>query len=940
VQRIHCCRPPTRHRVACWGLRRVYLPTNRLFISEIMFKQADATYQDGILVSRLVKEESAPQKQMVSLNRRQFVAATAATAIGFAAKGLGQSVAPPAREVFLVPNFHPASCGWLTTFSRERVYCANSYLDHLDRVRDDPHYFFVMSEVNNFIAIMNFQPERIPELKQRIQEKRVELVNGFFLESTINLSGGEALVRLGVEGLRWYDKVVGVRPKYAWNIDVCGTHDQMPQIAAGLGFDAMVYTRSNPTSKTIYWSVSPDGSRILTLCPGGYSEENPIFKSTEPLSAGQLGALEKSFEKREPSTPQGAPILVLAGSGDYSLAPVLKTYPAELLEQWNKAGMQRQLRFSTLSDYVDPILPRIRTGAIEVPTFHGGTAYDFDAFWIECNEVKTRYRSNEQAIQAAEMLATVASLNARYDYPVEALRDCWILMCLNMDRNTLWGSAGGMVFVSENSWDVNDRFNWVKAATGHSLETAGQALLPEGHDIGLFNPLNWKRKDPVALQLPPGTTLEGVDSEALPGGAVLCQVEIPSVAVGGWKLAKQPPHAPAVLAMPEVLETKYYSVRIDSNTGALTSLKFKKSGRELLSGPANVIVAERPVKKEAAPADFMAARPARTRLASSSDHASTVHLRKGPVAYTIEARGTFLAGGAIRRLCRFYHESPRIDFETELNDIPTYTVVVSEFPLATDISEIRRGIPFGFSHGAWTTPNPNLHGWTRGIVPTVRWIDYSLEGGGGIAILDRGVTGREVDGRTPIIYLLNAEDEYHGFPNPWLTGKGTHVMPYSLLPHEESWEQARVPHAAWEYNREPILIADRADAKMHSFLETSNNVIVEALRCEGNHAELRLVECFGVSGTATVQLSLPHRNAMLTDLVGNKVSALSGSSKYQFPVRAQQIVTMQFELSSTLPTPEPILQWDAFVPKAKLAALHAYELGLKGHPPFGDGENF
>ena len=892
------------------------------------------------LVSKLVNDKQANENQTIPLNRRQFVATTAAAAIGIAVKGSAQTGAPAPRRVFLVPNFHPASCGWLTTFSRERVYCANSYLDHLDRVRDDAHYAFVMSEVNNFIAIMNFQPERIPELKQRIQEKRVELVNGFFLESSINLSGGEALVRLGIEGLRWYEKVVGVRPKYAWTIDVCGTHDQMAQIASGLGFDAMVYTRSNPTGKTIYWSVSPDGSRIVTLCPGGYSEGNAIFKTTGPLTAEQLGALEKSFKEREPSTPKGAPILVLAGSGDYSLAPALKTYPGELLEQWHKAGMQRQIRFSTLSDYVDPLLPRIRSGSIQIPTFYGGTAYSFDAFWIESNEVKTRYRSNEQALQAAEMLATVASLNAGYDYPAKALRDCWILMCLNMDRNTLWGSAGGMVFVSENSWDVQDRFNWVKATTDHSLETAGQALLPEGKDIGLFNPLNWKRKDPVGLRLPPGTTLDGVASEALADGSVLCQVEIPSVAVGGWKLTRRPAQAPAVLELPEVLETNYYSIRIDRNTGALTSLKLKKSGRELLAGPANVIVAERPVKKEAAPADFMAARTARTRLATSSDQASTVQLRKGPVAYTIEVKGTFLGGEAIRRLCRFYHESPRIDFETELNEIPTYSVVVSEFPLAMDILEIRRGIPFGFSHGAWTTPNPKLHGWTRGIVPTVRWIDYSLAGGGGIAIFDRGITGREVNGRTPIIYLLNAEDEYHGFPNSWLTGKGTHVMPYSLWPHEEAWEQARIPHAAWEYNREPVVIPGRAETKVGSFLETSQNVIVEAMRCEGNHVELRLIECSGLPGTATVRLMLPHRNAMLTDLVGNKQSVLPGSSKYQFSVRAQQIVTLHFELSTTLPVPEPILEWDAFVPQAKLTALHKYDPRLKGHPPFGDGVDF
>jgi hypothetical protein len=142
-----------------------------------------------------VNDKPANENQTVSFNRRQFVATTPAAAIGIAVKRIAQTGAPAPRGVILVSNFHPVSCRWLTTFSRERVYCANSNLDHLARVRDDPHYAFVMSEVNNFIAIMNFQAERIPELKQRIQEKRVELVNGFFLESSINLSGGEALVR-------------------------------------------------------------------------------------------------------------------------------------------------------------------------------------------------------------------------------------------------------------------------------------------------------------------------------------------------------------------------------------------------------------------------------------------------------------------------------------------------------------------------------------------------------------------------------------------------------------------------------------------------------------------------------------------------------------------------------------------------------------------------
>ena len=171
---------------------------------------------------------------MPKLSRRQFLAATALPAL-----------AQQPSAVYVVPNFHPASCGWLTNFSKERVYCANSYFDHLDRVRDDPNYAFVLSEVNNIIAMMNFHPERTAEPKSHIKEGRVELVNSFFLESTINLSSGEALVRLGLEGMRWQQKVLGVRPRFAWCIDVCGTHAQMAQITAGLGLDANAASRSS-----------------------------------------------------------------------------------------------------------------------------------------------------------------------------------------------------------------------------------------------------------------------------------------------------------------------------------------------------------------------------------------------------------------------------------------------------------------------------------------------------------------------------------------------------------------------------------------------------------------------------------------------------------------------------------------------------------------------
>jgi len=878
------------------------------------------------------------RKQQALWSRREFVAGAATLALGrwsFAQPPGNKSGGEGGRDVYLVSNFHPASCGWLANFSRERVYCVNSYLSHLDRVRDDPQYEFVLSEVNNIIGIMNFRPERMQELKQRVAEKRVELVNGFFLESTINLSGGEALVRLGVEGLRWYEKIFGIRPQYAWCIDTCGVHDQMAQIAKGLGLKAFIYTRKNPTGKTLFWTVSPDGSQILTLCPGHYSEASSVYESKTALTDSELEKLEKEFAAKESITPEGAPLLVLGGGGDYSLAPPVKSYPSALLSQWAQSGTKRKHRFTTLSKYVDSILPGVEAGRIKIPTHKGGTAYDFDAFWVDCPRMKTWYRSCEQGQQAAEALATIASLSGQYSYPTQSLYESWVLMFLNMDRNSLWGSAGGMVFVSAESWDVQDRLTWVTKSAGQVQASALESITSAGEQLTVFNPLNWRRSDPAILSMPAGKTIEGARCEELPDGRVICDLPMASMSISSLKLVDGELEKGRTLRTGEAIETPFYVLTMNSETGAIANLKSRKTGREFLGAPANVIYAARPKQKAEDPGDHIPAIPGQEKVGSSDEGRSVIEVLKGPLSTTVTVTGKFFGGGVLRRTIRLYEGHARVDFETELNDIPDYTIVYADFPLANDVEEVMRGVPFGFSHAAWSKPNPDLHGWAKGIVPAVRWSAYATAGGGGVALLDRGLSGRELNGHNASIYLLNAEDKYQGYENPWLTGKGKHSLEFALLPYESGWQDARVPQAAWEYNLAPVMLSGRAVPASRSYLETSGNVIVESMRREGDHIIVRLSEAFGVAGAAHVKLSLPHKGATLTDLVGRPMAALSGGPEYHFTVRPQQIVTIQFKTTSGVEEEIPVTEWDKFVPQNKLQTLHAYSPDVIGHPPIG-----
>ena len=877
-------------------------------------------------------------------NARLVFSATALIALGcFSSAPAAETSLPPRSDVlnppiFVVPNFHPASCGWLANWSVERNYCANSYLNHLDRVRDDANYGFVMSECNNMIAIANFLPQRFDELRQRVKERRVELVNAFFLEPSINLSGGEALAKMGIEGLRWQQQVMGAKPRFCWAIDVCGTHAQMPQICQGLGLEALVYTRCSRAGKAVFWSESPDGSRILSIVPTGYSEDfGGAFSHTGPVRPRQLADAEREIAGTSRYFPAGSPLLILGGNGDYALAPAGKRNPSEFLEKWKAFQPKTEVRFATVDKFADALLPAIHSGKIQLPTVKGGTRFTFDSFWIQSPKVKTWYRRDEHALQAAETLATIASLKTDYTYPAQDFYHGWLQMLLNMDRNTLWGAAGGMVFENETSWDARDRFQWVEEHSKAAMEAAMRKLAGKGDGVGLFNPANFERTDILRLRLSPGKVMEGPKSQMLDDGTTLCRLPLSPGGFQSEKLEDGPPErAQEIFTFPDRIETPYYIVGLDRETGALTMLREKPSGRELLSGPANVIVAEehRRVRQED-PGDHTAHRPDRPRRGSSSESPCKIRARSGPLATIVEIESSFVSGSKLKRTIFFYGKNPRIDFETEITDIPDKTVIVAEFPLAETPSIVRRGIPFGFATESCSQATAEAPELAQGIEPAIRWSHYTLPSGGGLALLDRGLAGRELNGKVPVIYLYNAHEKYYGYPNSWLSGKGRHKFEYALVPDDGNWTKAAVARRAWEYNCPVSVVSDCAPGPEKSFFETSDNVIVEVMRREGSEIEMRLVECLGQVGEAQVTINLPHQQAALTDLVGGHRQALAGGPTYKFPVRPQQIVTLRLKTATAVAAIKPLVDWEPLVPQQKRAALHQYLKTAIGHPPSG-----
>lgn len=866
--------------------------------------------------------------------------------IPFEKIGIKKAAAEEKPVVYIVPNSHATIIGWLTDFNSERNYVLNNYLDHLDYLKRNPGYALAFSEVPNLMTMMRYEPKRLSEMKKFIVGGKVELVNAFFLEPTINLSGGEALVRMGLEGLRWQKEVMGFEPRFSWMIDVTGVHRQMPQIVSGLGLDGLVFARNNMADKNIFRWQSPDGSETLGLCIDLYCPYawREFFKSEGPLSDEQLSKMIDETRQRIEHNPKNAPVLMPISGGDYGRAPVYEKQLEALMDKWPGAAPDIELRFGTASDFLAHLKRNIIEGKVELSVLSKDSAYSYDAFWISNPTAKKLFRQCEHELQSVEIISAIASLKSDFEYPSEDLYHAWLQLMLNMDRNALWGAGAGVAFQSPVSWDVQDRAESIRSISGEKIAQSLKKLTGKGEHLVIFNPLNWSRKDPIQLKLPANIRGKDFICESADNNLVLCQPELPAAGIKSFAVINEPVKKPARTAdIPGNIKTSHYSIDIDPVHGRLLSVKLISTGREILKGPANEIIIETP-KNPMNTGDLMVPRKLRKVLANSSDFIPEITVTKGEISTRINMVSEFYKNSTIKRTITLYRDYPRIDFDTELIDIPDNSLqVTAAFPLAEKIKTAKRGIPFGFSEWDPANPDPPLpyyqtywdhqrFGYSEAIYPAVRWSAYEFEDGAGLAILDRGITGREIDNQAALLFLHNTNENYRGHPNPWLSGKGSNKFSYSIVAYRD-WREVNIPRMAWEFNQPPLVAIQAGKTETASFLETSDNLILHSMRRESDFVEIRLAESMDRKGSAEVQVNLPHSRALITNMTGRVKEQLNADKRtYHFDVKPQEVITLRLAVNSEVPDIEPLKCWAPLIPRSKRTAFEK-RVELKGHPP-------
>jgi alpha-mannosidase len=564
---------------------------------------------------------------------------------------------------------------------------------------------------------------------------------------------------------------------------------------------------------------------------------------------------------------------------------------------------------------------------MQVPTWDGELyfAYHRGVFTTQA-ETKRRIRRAEENALNAEKFAFLASLYGRA-YPQDDMEENWKNLLFDHFHDIMPGSGIAVNYLEakRNLENVDRSDNDI--TLGALREIAAHVNIEgNGVPVMIFNSLSWPRTGTIEIdaQLPGlARQVEVVDSK---GKAVESQLlsldsethrakilllsQTPSLGYQTYFVRPATTMAPThslLKATADSLENEYVRVKVDPNTGCMTSLFDKRSSTEALApaetdtgGPKNSICGnllqtfvDKPQQWDAwnIDADF-------EKQHWDLDKADEVKLvETGPLRAVIRVKNHFQNSTFVRNIT-LYAGSPRVDVTMQAEWHEKHILLKVAFPVSAHSDKATYEIPYGSVERPTTRNTPAEQ--AQFEVPAQRWADIS-DAKHGFSLLNDSKYGYDAKGNVLRLSLLRSPE----WPDPH-ADEGHHEFTYSLYPHGGGWKEAFTIRQGYELNYKLIAIpAEKHEGKLeaeHSFLQAQgDNIIVTAMKkAEDEDAlVLRFYEWAGKDQEVSLQLPPGAESAAETDLMEKpiaNVAVTDGSVKLH--TKPYEIKTVKVKFNS------------------------------------------
>ncbi len=694
---------------------------------------------------------------------------------------------------------------WLWRLSHTRQKAIRTFTTVLHLMRQYPEYHYLHSSPQLYKFIKEDAPELYARIREQIAAGRWEATGGMWVEADTNLPSGESLIRQFLLGNAYLQTEFGRRARVLWLPDVFGYSGALPQIAKKCGCDYLMTTKISWNQfnrfpyDTFNWR-GIDGTELLTHFVTTPETGSVRYTYNGNLIPADVKGLWDNYRQKELNTE----LLLPFGWGDGGGGPT-----REMLEN---ARALKNL----------PGLPRVEQGSAEaffarletrlqgqeLPIWDGELYLEYHrGVYTSQAAVKRANRQAETLYHHAEWLACLAGQLTGMEYPQTTLQNGWEKLLLNQFHDILPGSSIREVY--EDSRRDHEAIREIGTAVLNAARDALTAKLPAaGPALALFNGLGWERGGLIALPWTP--TLTGLTVPDAAGNPTPVQeiteegkshllFSLSGIPALGYRVVSlvpapsSPPPSPLTVA-PGRIETPFYQIALNA-AGQIVALIDKRDKRQLLApgSRGNVFQTfnDRPMDFDAWDIDIYY----QEKMEEIDTLVESVVEENGPLRGVLCQRWQFYNSTITQRLT-VYADSPRVDFQTEVDWHEQQILLKVAFPVDVRATRATYEIQFG----ALERPTHRNTSWDHARFESVghRWIDLS-EGNNGVALLNDCKYGHDVHDNVMRLTLIKSAIE----PDP-TADQGIHRFTYSLLPHRGDWRTADVIPQAADLNN-PLL---------------------------------------------------------------------------------------------------------------------------------------
>lgn len=749
---------------------------------------------------------------------------------------------------------------WLWTMEETKRKSARTYSNQIRLMERYPQYKFLLCSPPVLENIKTYYPGLYEQIRERVMNGQFLPEGAVYVESDTNLVGGESLIRQFIIGKRWFREEFGTDSRLAWMPDTFGFTGAMPQIMAGCGvpyFATQKLLRCDPECEqfpyNVFWWEGIDGTKILSHI---YKKNNAVFNS---------GALRTRWEEDRNQKQEIDSFLFPFGYGDGGGGPteimIETANRCADLEGAPRCTMESPVAFFERLEEKD--VRNTYYGELYL-AWHRGT-------YTAQSEIKRGVRKAEYAVREAEYLAGLMRLACGYQnlsdekIVLKKLEELWKLLLVQEFHDILPGTS--IQRVNEETREILERI----ISEGRQL--AGELLRQLAGEHAVFNSLSWERSW-KGLRLPACGYLKA--AEPVQDGQQPSYDPIPGDRI--------------------VFSNDFYRAEIDG-LGQIVSLTDRKSGHEYAAEPLNAWRLYRDVNVDYDAWELGRMYEEMPEKLEGTHEFLAERVAGGGIDVTVTRRESHFT--ATQRI-HLSAESPRIDFETEIDWHERHRILKVDFPTTVYTKEVLEEIQFGYIK----RPTHRSRQYERDLYETSHHKYAALtDGENGLAVLNDCKYGISAQDSRLSLTLLRAP------VIPDMTADmGIHKFTYSILPFSGAFAQSRVTEEAYECNVEVTQAASgeaavpqtpEAAERVSFFAVEGGHVVLETCKPAFDREKgvvLRLYESKGCAGTTvlTVPDNVDHVYACnMLEETAEELTVREGKVTLRF--RAFEIKTLMLE---------------------------------------------